>query len=392
MSLPLLDIILFLAAVQGIFLSLLIFHKYGNYYANRFLSAYMFLFSIIFINLIIGDLNVYRKIPYLLFFHIGIPFLIGPLHYLYAKNLIYPINRFDFKWFLHLIPFLIFEILFIIQFVINQERLISSTNDYNAEISFIYLIFNWAIIIQGLMYMFATLVLLHRYSSNIKKIFSSLEKYQLNWLRNITLILTFVLCVFLFENVLLLVDINLSHYFSMTSYLAGLAIYLVGYLGLLKSEVFSSQEVISSFHQVLDNNFIESKQADIKERQDKYIKSGLSAEKAKNYLDNLITIMETDKLYTDSNLTLYQMADKLGISTHNLSEVINTQRNQNFFDFINQYRIDRVKKDLTDPAKSNLKILSIAFDAGFNSKASFNTIFKKFTGLTPSDYRNKASS
>ena len=240
--------------------------------------------------------------------------------------------------------------------------------------------------------MFATLILLNRYSGNIKKIFSSTEKYQLNWLRNITLILTFVLCIFLLENLLFIIDVNLSHYFSMTSYLAGFAIYLVGYLGLLKSEVFSNQEVINSFHQVSKNNFPESKQENISRRQDKYIKSGLSPEKAKSYLNNLINIMENENLYTDSNLTLNQLASKLGISDHNLSEVINTQRNQNFFDFINQYRIEKIKKDLTDPTKNNLKILSIAFEAGFNSKATFNTIFKKFTGLTPSDYRSKALS
>ena len=61
-----------------------------------------------------------------------------------------------------------------------------------------------------------------------------------------------------------------------------------------------------------------------------------------------------------------------------------------FFDFINEYRLDEVKQALTDPAKQHLKILAIAFDAGFNSKTSFNTIFKKHTGMTPSEYRQQA--
>ena len=222
--------------------------------------------------------------------------------------------------------------------------------------------------------------------------FSARRSYLDFWLRNITLILTFVLCVFLLENLLLLVDINLCHYFSMTSYLAGFAIYLVGYLGLLKSEVFSSQAVINFFHRVSENNFTGPKKEDNRERQDKYVKSGLSSDKAKGYLDNLVNIMEIENIYMDSNLTLNQIANKLGIFVYNLSEVINTQKNQNFFNFINKYRIEKVKKDLTDPAKSNLKILSIAFEAGFNSKASFNTIFEKFSGLTTSDYRNKTPS
>ena len=389
MSLPFLDIILFLAAVQGVFLAALIFHKYGHLFANRFLSAYMFLFSIIFINLIMGDLGIYMKIPYLLFSHVGVPFLIGPLHYLYAKNLIYPTNKFNIRWLFHLIPFVMFEILFIIQYAINKEQIVPSLDSYNSEISIVYIIFNWAIIIQGLLYMFSTLVVLNKYSRNIKEIFSSIEKYQLNWLRNITLILTFVIGSFLFENALLLVDINLSHFFSMTSYLAGFAINLVGYLGLLKSEVFSRPECIESFHQVSENDLTGSMKEGVTERLEKYAKSGLSPEKAKGYLDDLIIIMEKENLYTDANLTLNQLADKIGVSAHYLSEVINTQQNKNFFDFINQYRVEKVKKDLADPAKNNLKILSLAFEAGFNSKASFNTIFKKLTGMTPSEYRTK---
>jgi len=69
--------------------------------------------------------------------------------------------------------------------------------------------------------------------------------------------------------------------------------------------------------------------------------------------------------------------------------VINTRLQQNFFDFINHYRIEKVKKDLADPQKKNLKVLAIAFDAGFNSKSSFNAIFKRHTNLTPSEYRSQ---
>ena len=87
--------------------------------------------------------------------------------------------------------------------------------------------------------------------------------------------------------------------------------------------------------------------------------------------------------YIDSELTLNSLAEMLSISPHNLSEAINTQLDKSFFDFINFYRVERVKKDLLDPTNNHLKILAIAFDAGFNSKSSFNTIFKKHTNMTP---------
>lgn len=121
----------------------------------------------------------------------------------------------------------------------------------------------------------------------------------------------------------------------------------------------------------------------------KYEKSGLSEDRAKVYLNRLMNLMEKDRPYVDSNLTLTQIAEKLEISPHNLSEIINTQLQQNFFDFINSFRVEKAKSDLIDLKKQHLKILSIAYDAGFNSKSSFNTIFKKITNMTPSEYRRE---
>ena len=102
--------------------------------------------------------------------------------------------------------------------------------------------------------------------------------------------------------------------------------------------------------------------------------------------------MEEEKLYTNSSLTLNDLSTRLSISTHHISETINSKLHQNFFDFVNQYRVNRVIQDMTDHKKSHLTLLGIAMDAGFNSKSSFNTIFKNYTGATPSEYRKKITS
>ncbi|NOY60505.1 MAG: helix-turn-helix transcriptional regulator, partial [Calditrichaeota bacterium] len=99
---------------------------------------------------------------------------------------------------------------------------------------------------------------------------------------------------------------------------------------------------------------------------------------------------QTQKPYLISDLTLPQLANMLHISAHNLSEILNTYMQKNFFDFINHYRVEEVKNKLSDPKTQHLNILAIAFDAGFNSKTSFNTIFKKYTGQTPSQFRHNA--
>ena len=94
--------------------------------------------------------------------------------------------------------------------------------------------------------------------------------------------------------------------------------------------------------------------------------------------------------YRDSDLTLHDLAGRLGISAHNLSEVLNTQVGRSFHDFVNGYRVDEVKMKLEDPQTAYLKLIAIANDAGFNSKSAFNAVFKRHVGMTPSDYRRRA--
>jgi AraC-like DNA-binding protein len=75
------------------------------------------------------------------------------------------------------------------------------------------------------------------------------------------------------------------------------------------------------------------------------------------------------------------------VSRNLLSQAINERTGQNFYDFVNFYRVETVKERLKDPEKRDMNVLHIAFDAGFNTKATFNAVFKKSTGLTPSQYR-----
>jgi len=378
-ALNFLNIILLLAAAQGILLAVLIFHKYGSLFANRFLSAYILFYSIILLNLIFEDLGYFLKYPFLLFIQVGLPFLVGPLHFLYAKYLTHSSIKFKRREWFHLTPFIIYELIFLFYFI-NPEIDFNpfSQNPQPTYLPYIYVVFNWGIIIQGFIYMSLTLVLLKQYSRNIMDVFSTTEKIQMDWLRNITFMVTFVLAIFSIENILLFADINLSDFFDFSSLLTALAVYIMGYLGLFKSEVFAKPDIVESISQFSgDPNGIAKK----------YERSGLTDDKTKIYLQKLISLMENEKLYRDCDLTLQRLAGNLDISSHNLSQIINTKRNQNFFDFVNQYRVEEVKKDLADPEKHYLKILAIGLDAGFNSKSSFNTIFKKQTNMTPSEYR-----
>ncbi|MCU0849581.1 MAG: AraC family transcriptional regulator [Spirochaetes bacterium] len=121
----------------------------------------------------------------------------------------------------------------------------------------------------------------------------------------------------------------------------------------------------------------------------RYEKSGLKDEDAENYLKKLESYMSEEKPYMDGDLTILDVSEHLDIPRHYLTQIINEKLNKNFYMYINEYRIEEAKKKMNDKLYSEHTILRIAYDSGFNSKSAFNSIFKKTTGFSPSDYRKK---
>ena len=97
--------------------------------------------------------------------------------------------------------------------------------------------------------------------------------------------------------------------------------------------------------------------------------------------------METEKPYLNPELSLQEMAEKSGVSRHILSAVINQQQKMNFYEFVNNYRVKEVKELMNNPKNKDQNNYELAYNAGFNSKASFYRIFKQITHQTPSEYR-----
>jgi AraC-like DNA-binding protein len=99
--------------------------------------------------------------------------------------------------------------------------------------------------------------------------------------------------------------------------------------------------------------------------------------------------MQENKPYRDPELTLEQLATRLSLKPRVLSQVINEIIGQNFYNFINRYRIQEASRLLTNPKDKKITILEVLYEVGFNSKSSFNTLFKKYMGLTPTDFKKK---
>lgn len=122
---------------------------------------------------------------------------------------------------------------------------------------------------------------------------------------------------------------------------------------------------------------------------DRYKASNLSQPKGRTYLKQLQKYMKEEKPFLDPDLTADSLAEAVGISKKHLSQTINQHLNCNFSNFINEYRVREAKKMLVDPKEQDFVLLKIGLDVGFNSKSAFNNAFKKFTRMTPGQYRDK---
>ena len=123
----------------------------------------------------------------------------------------------------------------------------------------------------------------------------------------------------------------------------------------------------------------------------KYEKSGLKRAEADNYFIALEKYMREEKPYLDPEMTISDLSIKLGIQRHYLTQIINERLQKNFFMYVNEYRVREAKKMMDDEKLKDYTLLRIAYESGFNSKSGFNTIFKRLTGYTPSEYKKKTS-
>jgi AraC-like DNA-binding protein len=125
------------------------------------------------------------------------------------------------------------------------------------------------------------------------------------------------------------------------------------------------------------------------EERSKYEKSTLTRSDADLYSKKLKNFMDEEKPHLNPSLNLNQLAKRLCIQPRHLSQILNESLHQNFYDFVNSFRIEEAKKMLLDSSGENVTVLEVLLDAGFNSKSAFNRAFKKWTGLTPSEFRRK---
>jgi AraC-like DNA-binding protein len=362
-------IISYAGMVQGCFVAFLLNNKgVRKNRANTFLSILLVSLSFSIAHILFSReviMHISAKV-----YSLGDPtfLLIGPLLLLYTKELTGQKVNITWKLSLHFIPF------FAIILLSLSLRSVSDEENFNR---FLYthtrvlnVLFWILMFVQFSVYQYFIHQKWQAYQTLLQQEVSNTENVSITWVR-------FFMTVFLFVNVFFFfslgVVIHVENNMWLDNFIAvifSLSVFSLGYKGILQREVFDTYRM---------KDMILEKPLQLNENKKTAPDSAL--------IDKLCCHMEQKKPYLDPELTLSNLAKDLEISRSQLSQLINDGIGENFYDFVNKYRVEEVKKLMIDPSVKNYNILGIALEAGFKSKSTFNLIFKRFTGITPTEYR-----
>ncbi len=365
------EAILYIGISQTLFAGILIWAKRPRMLANQILAAWLLIICLEMVIVLINDTLV-ELYPIKI-----LPYTYGPLLLLYAKWMTREKPIFNPRYLWHFSPFFIF---LIASLVFIDERVMSGTKGFLVIDRFIpfRIVYGITFFVSITAYSVATFVEIHRHQRRLKEVVSySSGKITLQWLLGLSITFyTGYVIMFIFGGVDILMNFMPFDPYEISFIGLTILTFLFGVFGFHQPSIF--EEVVRYKNdQDPENGSPESK---------KYRRSGLKQKDVARYVRMVEEHMVKSKPFLDRELSIFDLSDQLGIPRHFLSEVINEHMGKNFYNLINDYRVEEVKSRLEDPKFKNLTILAIAYDSGFNAKSSFNTIFKEKTGMTPSEY------
>lgn len=359
-----------LIAFQLMFAAIFLFtHRKGNRRNNKILGLIFLLFS-----LSIGDftcrvMGITFPLPVMHWIDDGFFFLYGPLLYIYTKYVTQNDFKFNYKNALHFIPYLLFIIYLIYLLItIDSETQHNILKDVHTQLTLVVLIFNLISYTHLYSYLWATYSTFSIYKAAIKDRFSSIDEINLDWLNFMIKAMTAITTISFIHNLLPIFGNAYFHYGSLIALLIFLFYFInrVLIIALNQPEIFSG---ISSEDLV------------------KYAGSNLSDEDVNHNKSRLEHLLYKDKMYLNPDLSINDLSEKMKKKSKLLSQVINQGFNMSFFDLVNTYRCEEVKYILKNSSDPKITIIEAMYQAGFNSKSSFNKEFKKLTGQTPSEFK-----
>lgn len=355
---PEIALLTFIIFFSGILALYFLVGKQGGDFSDKLLGIYFSCFSINFVFYLlayIGILNFHWAIRYFLSF-LGYVFLYLFVQYKGFSGL-------DFKR--QLRPHLKVSMVLIVIFAVLNLLLDTTSSTFRSAVILVDLL-------VFIIYTIFTFILIFKYKRLINENYSTLLFHNINW-ASFVLIARVVYAFFPIAWTLVANFTNITFETQNMRLLAGSTTIL--YLSVVLWKVMSGADKTKP---ILEE-----------ERVSKYANSKLEENEKQNYHQLLNELMESKKPYLDSNLKLAHVAEEINVSAKSLSQIINEMEGRNFYDFVNDYRLE-FAKDMLLSEDQKMTIAEIMYASGFNSKSSFNTYFKKKTGLSPSSFRKSA--
>ncbi len=359
-----------ICAAFALFFSVLLFSKRKKHIEDYLLGG---IFSLLTINcfyvFLLARSTDQFYIPYLSEFVYAIPLLYGPLAWLYTKAVTLTSFRLKAVQWLHFVPFIGFFIYFTAPLWSGMHLLDSSQLGYPL-IKLLITPF----------YIIAIIVLIRKYNRKFLEEYSFEMEANLAWLNCIIVgaILAWIIATLSYIYNVINPQAEALYDYNTVSFLT-LYLFVLGIVAIRYTKLFSSKGPIPQIQKV-----------ELFDEEPEELPT-VEVDVTATDMIRLEEVMEQKKVYLDPQLTLSKLAKLTGIPAYRLSRVMKAKESH-FFDYVNGYRIEKVKALLGDGTLEQLSMLGIATEAGFNSKASFNRVFKKSTGMTPTEYVKQLNS
>lgn len=371
-----LSLFFFIATIVGFATSIMVLSSKKNYSKSFFLGLFLFSLAVVSIYNFYLSANVFKDFPDLFMITKSFIFLAAPCAFLYVRNVLFPNSAFKKYDWLHFLPFVIYFALTIIVWIGNYTDIYFI--DYlSVKIKNPFSILSLSI---WLMYAFCQTMMILNY--DLKKFKENhLQKIKiLSWIRVYNLMIL-ILFSALFVHFFLISNVNnldLSCYILISSVL----MFTVGWL-YFKPQIFYDTIENEPLNFVNENLMTFTSQ-EIKNSLP--IVKELTPEKRELYLTKLESIFDSKKLFLKKDLVIRDISEETGITVNNLSNLINSEFNLHFQDYINLKRIEYFKEKINDSDWKDLSLEGMAWASGFKSRTTCFRAFIKHTGKSPSEY------
>ena len=311
--------------------------------------------------------------PQFLGIQLPFPLLQGVILYFYVSNVTNQAPKQKWISLLHLIPALLAYLYMITFFILPSAEKIEIFKQQGGEkYATFMVILQISVFLSGVIYVIWCSLLLRKHKKNIRTQFSDIEEISLSWLQ----FLVYGLGV-----VWALVIVSQEDFIIYQA--VAVFVILIGFFGVQQKNIFNKPKEV--YRKLPNEKSIEQE----KPTKDKYQNSGLSNHLAEERFQKLNELMTEGRFYKNATLSLSDLADELDLHPNYLSQIINDNGGQSFYDFVNTFRVNEFKKLIALNENKKYTLMALAYECGFNSKSSFNRYFKKITGETPSQYAKK---